>query len=137
MPEQAQPVGVIPSLDHDVRVLVVDDHQGFRNALADLVAASPGFALAGMACSGEEAIHAVEDLAPEVVVMDVVMPGIGGIRAARSILRSCPSVMIVLTSVDNPALYPGASELGSDVACTRKQDLRPERLQRLWQTHRG
>ena len=122
---------------HEVTVLVVDDHPGFRDALADLIAASPGFVLKGMACSGEEAIAAVDDLAPELVLMDVVMPGMGGISAARAIRRSSPSVMVVLTSVNSPALYPGASELGDEVASERKQDLGPRRLQELWTNHHG
>ncbi len=119
----------------DVAVLVVDDHCAFREALRDLVDASPGFAVAGMARSGEEAVHAAGSLAPEVVLMDVVMPGMGGIAAAREILRGCPEIMLVLISVDDPALHPEASALGDAVACLRKQDLRPAELQRLWQAH--
>lgn len=123
--------------DREVKVLVVDDHEAFRNTLEELVAAAPGFALVGVACSGEDAIRAVDELAAEFVLMDVVMPGMGGIAAARAILSNSPGVMVVLTSVDDPALFSGAAELGSAVACERKQDLRPRLLQQLWTIHQN
>jgi hypothetical protein len=119
----------------EVRTLAVDDHAGFREALRDLIAAMPGFVLVGQACSGEEAVRIAERLSPQLVVMDVVMAGMGGIAAARAILSRCPGVVVVLISVDDPALYPGASDLGSSVACRRKQDLRPSELTRVWESH--
>jgi DNA-binding NarL/FixJ family response regulator len=113
----------------------VDDHKDFLVALRELIAVIPGFVLVGQASSGEEAVRAVERLSPELVVMDVVMPGMGGIAAARVILSRFPGVVIVLISVDDPALYPGTTELGSAVACKRKQDLRPNDLRRVWELH--
>ena len=53
------------ALPRDIMVLTVDDHRGFRDALRDLISATPGFVLVGQACSGEEAIDAVEALAPD------------------------------------------------------------------------
>jgi DNA-binding NarL/FixJ family response regulator len=136
MPERLNfSAGVRP--DREVKVLVVDDNEAFLCALRDLVAAAPGFALAGVACSGEDAIRAVDELAAELVLMDVVMPGMGGIAAARKILSNSPGVVVVLTSVDDPALISGAAELGSAVRCERKQDLRPCLLQQLWAIHRN
>ena len=119
----------------NVRILAVDDHEAFREALTELIAAIPGFVLVGQACSGEEAVSAVERLSAQLVVMDVVMPGMGGIAAARKILTRYPSIVVVLISVDDPTRYPGASELGSAVACARKQDLRASQLRRVWETH--
>ena len=130
-----QPLATERGAEHQVPVLVVDDHRAFREALRALVDASSGFAVAGMACSGEEAVHAAESLAPEVVLMDVVMPGMGGIAAARAILDRCPEMMVVLISVDDPALRPDASALGTTVRCVRKQDLRPAQLRQLWASH--
>jgi DNA-binding NarL/FixJ family response regulator len=119
----------------DVKILAVDDHRAFREALRDLIAAAPGFVLVGQASSGEEALRAVECLAPELVLMDVVMPGMGGIAATQAILNRRPEVMVVLISVDDPALYPDANRLGDGVVCARKQDLRPEQLRQLWEAH--
>jgi DNA-binding NarL/FixJ family response regulator len=116
----------------NVATLVVDDHPTFREVLRDLVAAARGFVLVGEACSGEEAVSAVERRLPRLVLMDVMMPGIGGIAAARIILNRHPEVVILLISADDPALHPGAAALGTTVACARKQDLRPDRLSQLW-----
>jgi DNA-binding NarL/FixJ family response regulator len=116
----------------DIRVLVVDDHQSFREALQDLVAAAPGFALVGHASSGEEALHELTRSSPELVLMDVVMPGIGGIAAARAIVRSYPDVAILLLSVDDPASYLGDEQLGDAVAPLQKQHLSPGELRRVW-----
>jgi DNA-binding NarL/FixJ family response regulator len=119
----------------DIKILAVDDHRAFREALRDLIAAAPGFVLVGQACSGEEALRAVECLAPELVLMDIAMPGMGGIAATRAILNRRPKVMVVLISVDDPALHPGAGALGDAVVCARKQDLRPGQLRQLWEMH--
>jgi DNA-binding NarL/FixJ family response regulator len=119
----------------EVKILAVDDHRAFREALRDLIAAAPGFVLVGQASSGEEALRAVECLTPELVLMDIVMPGMGGIAATQAILSRRPDVVVVLISVDDPAQHPDASGLGDGVACARKQDLRPEQLRQLWEAH--
>lgn len=137
MQDKAQLSTAGPRLDRQIKVLVVDDNEAFRRALQELVAAAPGFALAGVACSGEEAVRALDELAAEIVVMDVVMPGMGGIEAARAILINFPGVIVVLTSVDDPVLSSGAAELGGAVTCERKQDLRPGLLQQLWTSHQN
>src|SRR5450755_2896363 len=123
--------------NQDVKILAVDDHRAFREALRDLIAAAPGFVLVGQACSGEEALRAVDALAPELVLMDVVMPGMGGIAATQAILTRRPGVVVVLVSVDDPGLHPDASALGDAVVCARKQDLRPAQLREVWETHRA
>jgi DNA-binding NarL/FixJ family response regulator len=133
--QRGHPLDTAPGRERDVETLTVDDHRAFREALRDLVAAAPGFVLVGQACSGEEAVRALESLAPELVLMDVVMPGMGGIAAAQAIVSRRPEVVVVLISVDDPALYPGASTLGGSVACARKQDLCPRQLRQLWEMH--
>lgn len=119
----------------DVRVLAVDDHHSFRQVVRDLIAKAPGFVLVGQASSGEEAIRAAECLTPELVFMDVVMPGMGGIAATHAILSRRPDVVVVLMSVDDPALHPDARALGDAVVCSRKQDLRPQQLRLIWEAH--
>ena len=133
MQASEQSVQPIPVRDRDdVTIVAVDDHEAFRHALGDLIAATSGFQLVGEASSGEEATRTVDQLSPQLVLMDVSMPGIGGIAAARRMLDRRPDVVIVLISVDDPAFHPGVIALGDAVACVRKQDLRPQKLRELW-----
>lgn len=115
-----------------IRVLAVDDHKAFREALRDLVAAMPGFVLVGQASSGEEAARVAERLSPQLVLMDVAMPGMGGVAAARAILRRHPDTVVLLISIDDPAGHLEGEDLGRAVICARKQDLRPRWLMRAW-----
>jgi CheY-like chemotaxis protein len=117
----------------DIETLVVDDHRGFREVLRELVAAARGFVLVGEATSGEEAVRAVDQLSPRLVLLDLIMPGMGGLAAADVILSQHPSVMVVLISVDDPMLHPGVTGLGRSIACARKQDLRPGWLIQTWE----
>jgi CheY-like chemotaxis protein len=136
---QLVPEPLITSLEdgrsarRDVTVLVVDDQETFRRALRELIEGVPGFALVGEAGSGEEAADAVTELNPQLVLMDVVMPGMGGIAAARQIVSRQPTPMVVLISVDDVSVHPEAEALGDRVDYLRKQDLRPARLRALWQ----
>jgi DNA-binding NarL/FixJ family response regulator len=117
----------------EVRTLVVDDQEPFRDALRHLIGAARGFTLVGEACSGEDAISAVETLSPSLVLMDVRMPGIGGIEAARSIAERHPELMIVLISVHgDEELSPELIEQGNPAAFVLKQNLRPHVLRELW-----
>lgn len=117
-----------------VRVLAVDDHQAFREALEDLVAAAPDFVLVGQAASGEEAVRDVERLAPQLVVMDVAMPGMGGIAAARMILRRFSDVVILLISVENPAHQLRPEDRSERIACLEKRALSANELSFAWGT---
>lgn len=121
----------------DVAVLVVDDHAPFREVLRTVVGRVAGFTVVGEASSGEAAADAVALLSPEMVLMDVMMPGIGGIAAARSILSENPATLVVLISADDARLRAGAASLGEGIPWVRKQDLLPARVAELWRTHRG
>jgi DNA-binding NarL/FixJ family response regulator len=135
IPHRRQVLDAASPRDRDVAILAVDDHQAFLDALRHLVAAARGFVLVGEATSGEEAVLAVDRLSPALVLMDLFMPGIGGIAATRTILSRHPGLLVVLMSVDDPAQHPGAGALGNAVACARKQDLRPSQLAQLWEAH--
>lgn len=128
------PAATVHSSAREITVLAVDDHDGFREALGELIAATPGFTLIGEASSGEEASRAIEPLCPDLVLMDVAMPGMGGVTAARKILRDYPGVTVVFVSANDPALNPDVEALGDAVGRVRKQDLGPGRLRELWES---
>jgi DNA-binding NarL/FixJ family response regulator len=75
-----------------VRVLVADDHWGFRFGMRALLASEPDAELVGEAATGPEAVAAARELAPDVVLMDLNMPGGGGIEATRRILAHDPRI---------------------------------------------
>jgi DNA-binding NarL/FixJ family response regulator len=116
-----------------VRVLVVDDQAVFRDVLRDVVRATPGMNLVGDAASGEEAIAAVQALAPRLVVMDKRMPGIGGVEASRVIRARFPDVVVVLVSVEQPTSE--MLEASRAVAFLPKRQLSPHVLSELWATY--
>ena len=90
----------------EVGVLIVDDSAPFRRAARDVVAATPGFEVVGEAASGEEALSALEELDPCLVLLDVTMGGIDGIETARRITAGYPRPTVVLVSVTIPPACP-------------------------------
>jgi DNA-binding NarL/FixJ family response regulator len=100
---------------NDVRVLIVDDQLPFREASRMVVEMTDGFAVAGEAVNGEQAVEMVVALRPDLVLMDVQMPGIDGLEATRRImlLDDPPHVLVMSTheseSYETPAMAAGAS----------------------------
>lgn len=118
-----------------VGVLIVDDSAPFRRAARDVVAATPGFVAIGEAASGEEALRAMEELDPSLVLLDVTMGGIDGIETARRITTSFPGPTVVLVSVSDPSRLPSKVNGCGAVALVDKRDLRPGLLADLWACH--
>ncbi len=88
-----------------IRLLLVDDHQIVRAGLQLLFVAEKDMEIVGEVSSGDEAIKAVSDLKPDVVVMDVAMPGIGGIEATRRIKEAHPSVSVLALTMHEDEQY--------------------------------
>ena len=85
-----------------IRVLIVDDHAPFREGLRALLSSVPEMSLAGEAENGEDAIQAAAELQPDVILMDIQMPGLNGIEATRRINQSSPHIgVIVLTMFED------------------------------------
>ncbi|HTL63334.1 MAG TPA: response regulator transcription factor [Nitrospira sp.] len=78
-----------------IRILLVDDVEKIRESLRAILATSPHFEIVGEACDGEEAVLAVAQLKPSVVVMDIDMPRLNGIEATAWIRRTYPHVLVV------------------------------------------
>lgn len=99
----------------EVRVLVVDDSAFMRRAISAMLESEPGVAIAGIARSGEEAIEKVRSLHPDVVTMDVEMPGMGGLAAVEAILAivDVPIVMVSALTTHGADTTFRALELGA------------------------
>jgi two-component system, NarL family, invasion response regulator UvrY len=118
--------------DAPVGVLTVDDNPGFLQVAREIVHATPGFETVGEAATGEAAVSLVRALRPQLVLMDVRMPGIGGIEAARLISEAAGDrTTVVLMSAD-PHLRMCASMLLPPVRIVSKDRLSPAALRALW-----
>lgn len=82
-----------------VRILLVDDHPLFREGVAHSLASVSGFEVVGQACSGEEAIALLASVKPDLVLLDVNMPGMGGIQTAGAIAAAHPTIRIMMLTV--------------------------------------
>jgi DNA-binding NarL/FixJ family response regulator len=120
-----------------VRVLTVDDQAVFRKVAAEVIAATPGFECAGEAESGEEAIAKMARLNPDMVLIDVRMPGMGGLEAAHRIVLAHPETVVVLISIEDPEEIVRDERLRGVADLVWKQDFGPSLLRRLWERHGG
>jgi two-component system invasion response regulator UvrY len=121
--------------DERVRVWVVDDQASFRLATAETVSATKDFDLAGDCETGESAIELIPEGSSGIVLMDIHMPGMGGIEATRRLRIAHPNLIVLLTSTYDVAdLPPEATDCGA-AAYLHKEDLSPELLTRIWRTN--
>lgn len=82
-----------------IRILIADDHQMFREGLANLLAAEPDFEVVGQAGDGRAALAITGELKPDVALLDITMPEMNGIETARQIRRAFPEVRVVALSM--------------------------------------
>jgi DNA-binding NarL/FixJ family response regulator len=113
--------------DQRIRVLIVDDHDLFREGLRQLIETDDSIEVVGEAATGEEAIERVRDLHPDVVLMDISMPGLDGIRATEHIVRHFPNTHVVmLTMYQNDEYRYHAARAGARGYLVKS--IRPEDL---------
>ena len=107
-----------------IRVLVVDDHTIVRDGICALLALAGDIEVVGEAANGSEAVKMVKELTPDVVVMDIAMPIMGGLEATRRIHKEFPKIkVLILTQYDDkeyvfPVIESGASGFISKVAAS-------------------
>jgi two-component system nitrate/nitrite response regulator NarL len=84
-----------------IRLLIVDDHTMFRQGLVSLLGVEATFQVVGQAADGEQALRLFEELQPDVVLMDVMMPCVDGVEAARRLLETTPHARILMLTVSD------------------------------------
>ncbi|MCQ4347329.1 UvrY/SirA/GacA family response regulator transcription factor [Pseudomonas stutzeri] len=89
-----------------INVLVVDDHDLVRTGIRRMLADVAGVSVIGEADCGEDALLRVRELRPDLVLMDVKMPGIGGLEATRKIIRSHPDVKVIAVTACDEEPFP-------------------------------
>jgi NarL family two-component system response regulator LiaR len=147
--------GVSLNEPRPIRVLLVDDHAMVRRGLSAFLLVFDDLELVGEVGSGEEAVHLCTQVQPDVVLMDLVMPGMDGVAATRAIRARCPQTQVIaLTSFKEKDLVQGALEAGAigyllknvstdeladaiRAACAGRPTLAPEAAQALIQVTRS
>ena len=118
-----------------VRVMTVDDQPMFRAIAREVVSAMGGFEPVVEAASGPEALEAAERLNPELVLVDVRMPGMSGIETSRRLTaRDASTVVVLVTSGECSDVSRAARTCGA-VALLAKQNLNPSVLRGIWSIH--
>ncbi len=101
-----------------IRVLVVDDQELVRQGLSGLLATQPDFEIVGEAATGQDTIAQVKRLSPDIVLMDIRMPGVDGVVATREICQQFESVkVLVLTTFDDTDYVCQAMKFGARAIC--------------------
>ena len=119
-------------MEEPLSVIVVDDQAPFRMAARAVIRRSDGFSLAGEAENGVKALELAEEVHPDVVLMDINMPEMGGIEATRRIVAELPETFVILCSTyDISDLPPDAPASGAR-AYVHKEQLGATTLRRLW-----
>jgi DNA-binding NarL/FixJ family response regulator len=117
---------------HLVRVLVVDDQEVFRRVIGAVVDQTEGFVVVGCAESGEESILAARILRPDLVLMDVNLPGMDGMEATRRLRADSVASSVVLLSTYDEDDWGGQAQECGAVAYVAKAAFGPDRLRAVW-----
>jgi two-component system invasion response regulator UvrY len=120
-----------------VSVLIVDDQLPFRAVARTVIGLTAGFEVAAEAETGEEAVAIAAEQVPDLVLMDINMPGINGIEATRRIHAAHPAVAVILLSTYSEADLPDDARDVGAIAYVHKEDFGPALVRDLWQQHRG
>jgi len=118
--------------DGSLSVIVVDDQAPFRLAARAVLRRTAGFELVGEAGNGLEAITLAEDVHPDLVLMDINMPEMGGIEATRQIMAELPETVVILCSTYGVSDLPPEAATSGARAYVHKEQLDATTIKRLW-----
>ncbi len=121
--------------ERSIRVLTVDDQAVFRQTARALVASTPGIELVGESADGETALRLARDADPDMVLLDLRMPGIDGIETARRLSAEDPTRVIVLASGTDVREVAELAAAAGAAAVIAKHRLSPRVLSGLWTAH--
>lgn len=116
----------------DVRVLIVDDQVPFRRAAQAVVESTDDFVVVGAVETAEAALDVVDELGPELILMDINLPGIDGVEASNRLRRSHPRVVVILLSSYDEAEFADLTVQCGAAAYVPKSLLGPDRLAEVW-----
>jgi len=116
-----------------VSVMIVDDQSPFRAAARAVVDRVAGFELVAEVASGEEAVTTSDQLAPQLVLMDINMGELDGIEATRLITHANPATKVILVSTYALDDLPPAARTSGAMAYVNKDELSPRVIRRLWE----
>ncbi len=115
-----------------VRIVIVDDQPPFREAARLVVDLLDDFDVVGEATSGEEALAVVEALSPDLVLMDINLPGMSGVEATRRLRAGHPEVVTVLVSTYEVEDLPRGADSSGALAYVHKEHLDADLVEQLW-----
>jgi two-component system invasion response regulator UvrY len=116
-----------------VRVMLVDDQAAYLRAMIGVIQETPGFEVAGVATSGEQSLRLAEALLPDLVLMDVNLPGMDGLEATRRLREGGdPSPVVFLLSTHDEDTGDGLAAESGAAAYVAKWSFGPDRLEALW-----
>ena len=120
-----------------IRVLLADDHAVLRAGLRVLINGQPDMEVVGEASTGEEAWRQADAVKPDVVLLDLTMPGMGGIEATERIVRDCPGVRVLVLTMHDDVAYLRSVLAAGAASYVLKRSADTELLSAIRITHRG
>lgn len=124
---------IMAAITQSTRVLIVDDQETFRSAARLVVELTDGFEVAGEAGTGQEGVELAVALEPDLVLMDMSLPGIDGPEATKQILETHPRTRVVgLSTYDE---YRERAVDAGAIAFVSKADFDPDRLAQVWDSN--